>query len=162
MNGECLYAAILQLLGKCGDYQIVAIPPEAGFHRHRNLHRIHHGARDVEQQRYVAKHARTGSFVSHFLYRTAEIDVEDVGTGSLGYLGSLHHRIHISAVDLNRRRAFSGLYAKLSGGAVDVSYQCIGRNKLGVHHIGTLLATNQSERGIGNVLHGSQHHRTGA
>ena len=73
MNGQGLYAAVLQLLCQVGDDQVFFVPAKACLHSHRRLHRLHHLASDVEHQRNIPQHTRTGTLPSHLLHRTAEV-----------------------------------------------------------------------------------------
>ena len=50
MDGEGGNAAVLQLLGKVGDDELLGVPSEAGFYGDGGIDRLHHLARDVEHE----------------------------------------------------------------------------------------------------------------
>ena len=91
MDCERLYATVLQLFSQISDNKTVIIPPQTRLHGDRSADSFHHVSRDVKQQRYVAKHARTGPLAGYFLYRTAEIQVNQVGFHLFNNLRSLNH-----------------------------------------------------------------------
>ena len=152
-------AAVLQLLGERGDDFVFAVPPQTGLDRHRQLHRIDHRTRDLQQLGHVAEHSCPRAFRRHLLHRTSEIDVDDVRTGCLGDFCSLHHRFHLLAVDLYRHRPLGGVGVEFAGGAVDVAHKSVGRHEFRVDHIGSLLFADETERRISHVFHRCQQHR---
>ena len=159
VDGQGSYAAVLQLLGKVGDYDVVAVPTEACLYGDGDFYGIDDGACDFEHLWYVSQHARAGTLPCHFIYRASEIYVEYVGTGSLDDFGSFDHGAYFAPIYLYCRGPFAGRDVQFAGCGGDVAYQCIGRYKLGICHVGPLLFANQAERCVCDILHRSKHHR---
>ncbi len=162
MNGERGDAAILQLLGKVHDVLAGVVPAQARLHRDGDIDGTHHGTRDVEQQRDVAQHACAGTLACHLFHRAAKVDVDDLGGSLLRDARRLDHGVHVATIDLDGSRTLTRIDVQLAHRAADAPHQRLGAHKLGVDHVGTLLAAYQAKRRIGDVLHGSEHHRTSA
>ena len=132
------------------------IPSEAGFASDGGMDSVDHSACDIEHFRDIAQESGTGTFSGYFLDRTAEVNVDEVGLGSLDDACGLSHRFGITSVDLNGYRSFSimdGEFARCGG---DVTNECVGVDELGINTIGTVTLTEHSEGRIGDILHGSE------
>ena len=161
VNCQRLDAAVLQLLGELNDDLVVAIPSQASLGSDGNVDRTHHLAGDLEHERHVAQHAGASALVGDLLHRAAKVEVYHIGVSLLRYPGSLDHGSHLTAINLYSRRALARVDDHLAQGAVDAANHGVGAHKLGIHHVGTLLAANLAERHVGHVLHGRQHHWLG-
>ena len=107
MDGQRLDATVLQLLGQFGDNKIVFIPSQACLHSHRCMHCLDHLSGNFQQKRYVTQHASTRTFACHLLNRTSKVDVNHVRMSLFNNLGSFHHRLNVSSVDLYAYGSFS-------------------------------------------------------
>ncbi|MDX6524026.1 MAG: tRNA-dihydrouridine synthase, partial [Gaiellales bacterium] len=57
-----------------------AVPQAAAhLHRHRHLHRVHHGSRQTAGQLVILQRACAGAGLGHLAHRAAEVDVHQVG-----------------------------------------------------------------------------------
>src|SRR5574344_1455248 len=135
VDGERLYAAVLQLLCQRGDNQFVTAPAQPGFDGDGDADRLDHLACDVEHQRDVAQHARTGTLARHLLYRTAEIEVDDIRMRLLHNLCSLDHRLYVAPVNLDAHGALLVADGEFLHRTVDGAYQRFGAYELGVDPI---------------------------
>ena len=159
MHSESLNAAVLQLLRERGYNYIVAIPAKTRFYRHRQIDGLHHRAGYFQHLGYIPEHTGSGSLAGYFLHRTAEIDVDYIWLGLGNYAGGLHHKLYLASVNLNSCRALSFGYVQLARSRGYIAHQSIGRHKLGICHIGTLLLADEPERGVRHILHRREHHR---
>ena len=50
VDGEGCNTAVLQLLGKVGDDELLGVPAKSGFHCDGGFYCLHHLARDVEHE----------------------------------------------------------------------------------------------------------------
>ena len=134
MDGESLYAAVLQLFGESRDDEAAAVPSQACLHCDGRPHRAHHLTCDVEHQRYVLQHARSRSLACHFLYGAAEVEVDDVGTRLFHYPRSLHHGVCVAPVYLYAYGSFAVAYVEFAYRRFDGAHESFGTYKLGIHH----------------------------
>ena len=160
MHRNGLYAAVLELFGQVDDNLRLMVPSQPRLHRHGDFHRVDNGAGDFKHLWNVAQHTGSGPLPGHFLDGATEIDIKDIGTGSLHNPGGFDHRLHLAAVNLDGRRAFLRQNGKFSRGSGDIADKRVGGDKLGVSHIRAQFFTYQAKRLVGDVLHRSQHHRT--
>ncbi len=158
MYGQGRYAAVLQLFGKSDDHLAVAIPAEASLHGDGNLHRVDHRASYLKHFGDIAQHACTCAFACNFLYRTSEIDVEDIGLCGFYNAGGFYHRLYFAAVDLYCRRALAGGDVEFAGGGGDVANEGVGRYKFGIGHVGSLLFADEAEGCVGDIFHRGKHY----
>ena len=100
VDGQRLYAAVLQLLCQFRDDQLLEVPSQSRLHRHGQFHGVHHLARNLQHLGYVLQHACARPFARHLLHRTAEVQVDDVGPRLLHDPCRFHHRLHVAPVDL--------------------------------------------------------------
>ena len=158
MDGQCLDAAVLQLLSQCGDDLVLAVPAQTRLHGHRQMHGIDHGSCDFEHQWDVTQHSCTGTLARHALHGAAEIDVDDVRSCLFHNLCSLDHRRHIAPVDLDHHGALLFQHAQLLHRLVDAAYQGIGRHEFRIDHVSTEVTALQAKTHVGHILHRRQHH----
>ena len=159
VDGQGADAAVLQLFGQGDDNLVLGIPAEAGLHGNGYLHRIDHGAGDLQHQRDVLEHARSGSLARHALHGTTEVDVEDVRACLFHNLGGFDHRGRVSPVYLDGYGAFFVADVQFLFRFADGAYQRVGRYEFGVHHVCTEAFAHQSESRVGNVLHRGEEYR---
>ena len=105
VNREGSDADILQAQGNLLDILRLLVPAKAGFDCHGLLYGIDNLARHLDHKRHIAHHSRAGTSARNLLHRAAEVDVDNVGIGTLGYAGSLDHRLDKVTVDLDAHRA---------------------------------------------------------
>ena len=158
VNGESCNAAVLKLFGKSGDDLMLAVPSEASLDCNWDIDCLDHLTGDVEQQRHILQHSSSSALACHLLDRTPEVDVDDVRTSLLDNLGSLNHTLHITSIYLNHHRTFLLKNLELTHRTVDVADERIGRNELGIHHVGTELFALKTEANIGHVFHWRKKH----
>ena len=158
VDGQCLDAAILQLLGKFHDDFMVLVPSQTGFYRDRNLYRIHYGTGDFQHLGDILKHACSCPLACHPLYRASEVQVENVGAGLFYDTRRFYHGFGIFPVDLDGNRTFGGTDVEFHHRLVYRAYQGVARYEFGIDHIGSEFLAKQAERRVGHVFHGGQHH----
>src|SRR5574344_816738 len=156
VDGECLYATVLQLFCQVGDDELFLIPSQTGLDGDGHLDGIYHLTGDFQHQRNVLEHAGTGALACHLLDRTTEVEVYHIWTCLFHYLGCLYHRLYIATVYLNAHRALLIADGELAHGALDGAHECLGAHKLGINHGGTVTLTEQTEADIGHIFHRCQ------
>ena len=132
MNRQCRDTAILQLLCQLRDNQVLLVPAQPRLHGHRHLtaHRIHHGACDFQQFRYIAQHAGTSSLGGNLLYGAAEVQVQHIRVRLFDHDAcGLRHGFRLLAVNLYGHRAFFIAHLQLLQALVDHSHEGIGCHK---------------------------------
>ena len=159
MNGQCLYAAVLQLLCQVGDNQVFFVPAKACLHRHGRLHRLYHLASDVEHQRNIPQHTRTGTLPCHLLHRTAKVQVDDVGTCFFHNSRCLYHLRHVAPVDLYANRPLLVADGELANRRFHRAHQRLGRHKLGIDHSCPKPFAEHTKANIRDILHRCQKQR---
>ena len=158
MDGECRYAAVLQLLGQGGYHQVVGTPSQPCLHRYGQFYRLHHTVRYLKHQGDILQHACSGPLASHFLHRTTEVEVDHIGCRLLHDACRLYHSLHVAPVDLYAHGALFIADGELVNSGLDGAHQCLGTDKLGIYHGSTEALAQHSEANIGDILHGCQHH----
>lgn len=121
--------------------QVFIIPTKAGFGGDGGMDGVDDSACDIEHFRDIAKESGTGTFSGHFLDRTAEVNVDEIGFGGLDDACGLRHRFGITAVDLNGYGPFSIMDSQFARRGGDVTNECVGIDELGVNTIGTETLT---------------------
>ena len=160
MDGQGLYAAVLQLFGQWHDDAVFHVPPQTGLGRHGHLHGIGHGTGYLEHTRDVLQQSRPGTFARHALHGATEVDVQHIGAGTFHHnLGGIAHGHGVFAVNLDGYGPFGVTHGEFFQTLVDHTHQRIGGHELRVDHGGTEAAAKQTETDVGNVLHGCQQHR---
>ena len=162
MDGEGLYAAVLQLLGQLGDDEVVVVPAQSCLGGDGSLHGVDHGTGDVEHQRHVAQHAGPGALAGHLLHGAAEVQVDDVGMSLFHNLGGLDHRVNVAPVDLYAHGSLVVVDLHLLHGRPDVAHDGLGGHKLRVHHVGAVAFAQLAEPDVGHVLHGCEEQWVGS
>lgn len=163
MDGEGLYAAVLETLGEVGyvcggrvaverrgewrvdevwvcgvvaHYYLLMAPSEACLDSHRRAYGLDYLARDVEQLRDILQHSSSSSFRCYLLDRASEVDVDDVRMCLVfHYLSCFHHCFGVTSVDLYSYRALFVAYGELVDGAFDGTHQCFGAYEFGIYHL---------------------------
>ena len=156
VDGERLYAAVLQLLSQLGDDEVVAVPSKSGLDRHGHVDRLDHLARDFEHERHIAQHAGSGTFARHFLDGASEVDVYHVGLGLFHDLGSLDHRGGVSAVNLYAHGPFFVVEHHLVERGAYRADDGLCRYELGIYHGGAKPLAEHAEAYVGDVFHRRQ------
>ena len=159
MYRECGDAHVLQALGDVDNLAVLVIVAEACLHRHRRVDRFHHGFGDGHHLRDVVHDARACAFRGHLFHRTAEIDVDDVGVGSLSITRRFHHRFYGITEDLNTHWSFKLFEIKLFYAFHRVTDETISGDELRIDHVGTKQLADITERWVGDILHGGQQER---
>ena len=134
MNGEGLYATVLQLFCQRGDDEVVGAPAQSGFHRYGGVNGLYYLFCNFEHEGYVLQHTSARPFACHLLYRAAKVDVDDVGVCLLHNLCSLYHGVDVAAVYLYAYGTLFVADGKLIDGRLDRAYEGFGAHKLGVNH----------------------------
>ncbi len=159
MNRQRRNAAILQLLGKRYNNLRLVVPSQAGLHGYRLFDRLHHLRGNIDHQLRSAQHARSGAFTGDFLYRTTEINIDDVRSGFFTNLSSFDHRRRIATINLYGYRTFLFTNSELFLCFLHIANQRIARHELGIHHIRPKSLTKQPEPDIGHIFHRSKENR---
>ena len=153
---QCLDAAVLQLFGQCGDDELLLVPSQTGLHRDRQADGLYHLLGDFEHLGNVLQHTGTRTFASHFLHRTAKVEVNQVGAGLFYDFCRLDHGLYVTPIDLNAHRALFVADGQFLDGRLHIAYQCLGTDKLGIDHRGAKALAEQAETNVGDVFHRSQ------
>ena len=156
VDGEGCNTAVLQLLGKVGDDELLGVPAKSGFHCDGGFYCLHHLARDVEHEGDVLQHTGTGTFACHLLHRTTEVEVDDIGMHLLHNLCRLHHGGHVATVDLNAHRSLFVADGEFVDGGLHRAHQCLGTYKLSIYHSRPESLAQHPESDIRHVLHRSE------
>ncbi len=159
VHSQCLYPAVLQLLGKLHYDLMLMIPPKTCFNCHRQSDCINYGTGYFQHFGNVTKHPGSSSLPCHFLHRASEIDVDYIRTGCFHHPGCFHHRPDFPPVNLYGCRALGRFDVKFPGGRGYIAYQRVSRHELRICHIGAKFLAYKPERLIGNILHRGKHHR---
>lgn len=136
--------------------QVFIIPSETRLGGDGGMNGVDDSACDIEHFRDIAKESGASTFSSHFLDRTAEIDIDEIGLGGLDDPCGLRHRFGITAVDLNGYGSFGIMDGEFARRGGDVTHECVGIDELCVNTIGTETLAEHSEGRIGDILHGSE------
>ena len=135
MYGECLYAAVLQLLGQRHYYFVLGVPAQTGFGGNGHINSINHCTGYFEHAGHVLQQTGTSPLACHTLYGTAKVDVEHIGVGTLHYyLRSIAHSHGVLAVYLYGHWALGLAHGEFFETFVDHAYQGIGCHKFGIYH----------------------------
>ena len=100
VDGECLYAAVLKLLGKVDNDLAVAVPSEACLDSDRKIDGFDYGTCDLKHFGHVAQESGSGSFPGDFLDRASEVYVDEIGACLGCHACCLGHRLGLTSVDL--------------------------------------------------------------
>ena len=159
VDGQGGDAHVLQAFGDVDDFAVRVIVTEACLDRHRCLYRLHHSFSDGHHLRDVVHDARAGTFRSHLLYRTTEVDVDDIRVGRLGITRRLHHRIDGVAEDLNAHGTFHLLKIEFLDAFHRVADKAVGGDEFRVHHVGAKEFADITERRVRHVFHRREEQR---
>ena len=159
MNRQRLSTTILYSLCQINNNFRLVIPTQTRLHRNRYLHRLNHSLRDSQQLRHITQHARTSPLTSNLLHWAPKIQIQNIRSRLFHNPCSLHHRIHILAINLYRHRSLLIMYSQLLLRTFHITYQSISTNKLCINHIRSKSFTQQSECRIRHILHRSQKQR---
>ena len=160
MNGKCLYATVLQLLGQFGNDELLVVPAQACLHGDGQTDGLDHLLRNLQQLGNVLEHACTGPLARYLLDGTAKVEVDEVRACLLHNLGCLDHRVDVATIDLYAHRPFVVADGQLADGGVDIADEGLGGDELRVDHSGTKALTKHAEADVRDVLHGRQEQRT--
>ena len=156
VDGERLDSAILQLLGKLGDDEVLAIPTQSGFHGYGHIHRLHHFSCNIQHQRNISEHSGSRTFSGNLLHRATEVNINHIRLRLFHNLGSFHHILGGSAVNLNAHRALLIAYRKLADCALDASHQGFCRYELSINHGSSESLAEHAKANIRYVFHRSE------
>ena len=152
-------AHVLQPLGDLDDILRIVVPPQPRLDRHGQFHRPDDPARHLDHLRHVAHHAAARPAPGDLAHRTAEIDVNQVGSGRFGHARGLYHRFDLVAVQLDAHRPFVVEDVEFGERLRRVADQPVAGDKLGIDHIGPVPLAHEAERRVGHILHRSQKER---
>ena len=160
VDGQSLDTDILQPFGEFHDDLRIFVPAQAGLHRHRQLHRLDHLARDLDHLVRFAHHSRSRAAPCDLVYGTSEINVHKVGTmasgdfgGPFGHHSRIHHRLRNVTV-----------YLYSDGGLIIVGHEFFERlacvadqpvrgNEFRIHHVRPEFLADEPEGRVCHVLH---------
>jgi len=160
VDGERLNAAILQLFGQLGDDEVCRIPSQPGLDGNGSLHRFHHLTGDFEQQRDVSEHSRACPLARHLLHRASEVEVDDVGSDLFHDFRGLHHRLHVTPVELYSHGALVVVDDHFVHCRLDIAHDGFSRYKFGVHHVGPETLAQLTESDVRHVFHRGEKERS--
>src|SRR5574344_1125523 len=169
MNGQCLYATILQSFSQFEEERLTAfhspplgwyrierrsVPAKTRLHCDWNLDFLHHLTCDVEHELRRAQHTRTCTLSRHLLHRATEVDVKNVGVSLILHnLCRLHHTVHISSIYLNCYRTLLVIHSDFLQRTTNTTDEGISTHKLRIHHAGTKLLAEQPKCLVGHIFH---------
>ena len=156
VNGQRSNAHILQTEGYLLDILRIIVPTQAGLDRYGLLDRLDNLLCHLDHQWHITHHTRACTSACNLLHRTAEVDVDNIGIGRLGYACRLDHRLDLIAIDLNSHRSLEVVDIQLCTRLPRITDKSVRRDKLGSHHICAKTLADVAKRGIGNILHRSK------
>ena len=156
VDGEGLDAHVLEGFGELDDDLTIVVPAEAGLHGDGDLHGLDDLADDMEHDVGAAKHTATSALASDTLDGAAEVQVQHLRSSGLGDTGGFDHGLDLAAVDLDGYGALFGADLELARRASDLTDEGVSTEELGVDHVCTEAATEETEGGIRHILHGGQ------
>jgi len=156
VDGERLYSAILQLLGKLGDDEVLAIPSQSGFYGYGHVDRFYYFSCNVEHQGDISEHSGSGTLSGNLLHRATEVNVNHIRLSLFYDFGSFHHILCGSAINLNAHRALFIAYRKLADSTLDASHQGFRRYELSINHGGSESLAEHAKANIRYVFHRSE------
>ena len=143
MDSEFLNTAVLESFGKINDEgcsigQIEArfIPTKAGFAGDGSVNGIDNRFGDLEHFWYIFEQTCACSFARHFLNRTSEIDIDEIGMSLLDYTRSIRHTLGVTSVDLDGDRSLGIMDGEFASRGSYIAYQSIGVHELRIDAIG--------------------------
>ena len=160
VNGQSLYAAVLQLFSQVRDDQVFFVPSQSRLHCYRCFYGFDNLSCDVKQERNVLEHPRSRTFSSHLFHRASKVDVDDVGVHRFHYFSRLDHRFHVFAIDLNAYRSLLIIDVHLVESGLDATDDSVGRYKLSVDHRRPKPFAEHTEAYVRHVFHRSEEERT--
>ena len=160
VDGQRLYAAVLQLFCQFGDNQLFGIPTQSRLYRDGQMDGIHHLACDFQHLGDILQHTCTSPFASHLLHGASEVQVYHVGTCLFHDSCSLHHCVHVASVNLNTHRSFLVGNSQFLNGRFHVAHQCLSRYEFRIDHRRPEPLAQQSESNVRHVLHRCQENRS--
>ena len=110
----------------------------------------------LQHFRHVTKEAGSGTFACHFLHRTTEVDVNEIGLGLLHDERRVSHGLGFTSVYLDRNRPLGVMDGEFAGRGGYVADERIGVDELRIDTVGSVALAERTEGRIGNVLHGSE------
>ena len=169
VDGESLYAHILQPFGQLDNDFAVLIVTQAGLYGDWQFDGLDHGLSDCHQFVRLAKHSAPCAPTGDFLDRTAEVDVHKIGPVASCYLccaldhtGGFHHGLWNVTVNLQTYGCLEIIGAHFGNGFGSISNKAIGRDEFGIDHIRSILFAYPAESGVRDVFHRGEEQRPGA
>ena len=167
MDGERLYADVLQAFGKF-DYDLRGfVPAETGLDGNGPAHCLHDRLGDGHHLVGIAHHPGACPAPRDLGDGTAEVDVDHIRPvpayqfdGMVCHLRGLDHRFKDMTVDLDAHGGFFFEGLHLGKGLRGIPDEAVGGDEFGVDHISPLLPAEDAERNVRHVLHRSQQHRS--
>src|SRR5579859_2527461 len=157
MERQCLGTGVLATERDLHRVAQRFVPTAANLDRHRELRRLPHGTNDAAYQRHVLQATRAAVVADHFLHRTAEVDVDEIGLEQLRHHpGGRRHDGRVGSVDLDPDGPFDGLEAHLGEDALDAEGDTDRRDELGHNHVGPVSAADLPEWRLRHAGHGGQ------
>ena len=156
VDGERLDSAILQLLGKLGDDEVLAIPTQSGFHGYGHIYRLHHFSCNIQHQWDISEHSGSGTLSGNLLHRAAEVNINHIWLRLFHDLGSFHHILGGATINLNAHRALLIAYRKLVDSTLDASHQGFRRYELSINHGSSESLAEHAKANIRYVFHRSE------
>ncbi|VTR68533.1 hypothetical protein DESC_710029 [Desulfosarcina cetonica] len=148
------------ILGQTGNRQGLrarSIPAGTDFDGQRNGDRPTDGGDDPLRQGGIPHECRTRMTLQDFLHRTAEIDIEDVGTGGLNDARRIGHDLRIGTEDLHRERFFGRHAVQQLNGLGRIIDQPVGADHLGADQPAAGTLGQQAHGQVGDSGQGRKH-----
>jgi hypothetical protein len=159
MYSEGGYANILQALSYVGYIFGIVVPSEAGFYRYRQVSGFDNGLRHLHHFRNILQQSRSGTPASHILYRTAIINIYQIGVYLGSYFGRHHHVFYFAAEQLNANGSFVLKNIQLLAALGGIADQSFRGYKFSIHQVGPVGFAYGPERRVAYIFHGCQQQR---
>ena len=156
MDGDCLYADILQPFRHLHDGFVRTLPPQTRLHGHRQIHGLDDCGSQRDHLGNVLQNGRPRSFADNLLDRAAPVDVDKIGMGLRRQLRRRNERLLGAAKDLHAIRTLLLGEIHLTDAFFHRPGKRVRGNKLRNQHIRTELLAYTTERPVRHTLHRSQ------
>ena len=123
---------------ECGSGSVTE--PATHLDRDRDVDRLAHRCHDRRGAGRLFEQRGAGAGLGHLRYGTAEVHIQDVGSGRFDHAGRLGHGSRAGAEDLHRERALVLGYSEIAQRALIAMVETLAADHLGADETRSVLA----------------------